>query len=244
MPAVAQDLWSLTWGRPHIDPRDLAAAVEQQAARSDQLDFRTRLLIRDSIRAIEKVWGKQRTRAWLDVSPQRDVIDSILHVDFGADGFRTLNDRVMTTVKPDDILEYLRTLGSRATQPARLIIGGSIALILAGQLSRPTDAYEDELVSDHLPAGWENRTHSFGVFGPLQVLLLDSYDIALSKLFSPRTKDFDDLRVLKPHLDKQRLSDRLIDTTAAFLADASLKKHAQHNWYILFGEPLPERKQP
>jgi hypothetical protein len=87
MPAVAHDLWSLTWGRPHIDPGHLAAAVEQQAARPDELDFRTRLLIRESIRAIEKWWGEQRTRDWIDASPQRGMIEPIMHADFGPDGF-------------------------------------------------------------------------------------------------------------------------------------------------------------
>ena len=45
------DLWSLVRGRPQIDPRDLADAVVNQAA-EESLDYRTRLLIRDSVEAL------------------------------------------------------------------------------------------------------------------------------------------------------------------------------------------------
>ena len=45
MPHLAKGLWELTGGVPHVDPGDLAHAVEAQAVESG-LDYRTRLLIR------------------------------------------------------------------------------------------------------------------------------------------------------------------------------------------------------
>jgi hypothetical protein len=268
MAIVAHDLWDLTWNYPYLDPDDLAAAIQHQVGLSDELDFRTRLLIRDSIRALEQHWGSEKTRSWLYASPHRDVLDNILQSDLGEPGFPSLNTRVMQSVKPEKVLEYLRTLGARTAHPTRVTIGGSIALILAGQLSRPTedidvvDEVPAELRSQHdllnslsdvsnlqlthfqshyLPTGWENRVRSLGVFGQLQVALVDTYDIFLGKLFSARDKDLKDLRVLKPQLDQPRVETRLLDTAAALLAEPALKKNAQDNWYILFGQPLPER---
>jgi hypothetical protein len=45
MSALSADLWRLTWGQPHIDASQLAAAVDDQASRTDELDFRTRQLV-------------------------------------------------------------------------------------------------------------------------------------------------------------------------------------------------------
>jgi hypothetical protein len=56
MAVRARDLWELVWGKPQIDPADLAAAVEEQA-REEGLDYRTRLLIRDSVEALKGYWG-------------------------------------------------------------------------------------------------------------------------------------------------------------------------------------------
>ena len=67
--AVAEpDLWELTRGRPQVDPGRLAAAVEREALQ-DGLDFRTRLLIRDSVDALTRYWGPERVNAWLGKSP-------------------------------------------------------------------------------------------------------------------------------------------------------------------------------
>jgi len=266
--SAVTDLWSLTWGQPHIDADHLAAAIEHEASHPDQLDFRTRLLIRDSVKALEQYWGASRTQHWLEESPNYPAIQSILQADLGPAGFPSLKERVMTHIDPEKVLEYLRTIASRVTSSTRLTIGGSIALILARQLSRATEDIDivDEIPapirsqhdlladlskrfglqlthfqSHYLPSGWENRLHSLGVFGPLQVVLVDTIDIFLSKLFSHRDKDIDDLRALKPQVDLQRLTDRLLDTAAALLAQPALKKYAQDNWYMLYGQPLPER---
>ena len=51
------DLWDLVWGKPSVDPDALAGAVEREAGKL-RLDYRTRLLIRDSIHALETYWAQ------------------------------------------------------------------------------------------------------------------------------------------------------------------------------------------
>ena len=63
----------------------------------------------------------------------------------------------------------------------------------------------------------------------------------MGKLFSARTKDLDDLRALKQHVNKDQLSERLLDTANALMQEPQLKANATHNWYILFGEDLPDQ---
>jgi hypothetical protein len=69
---------------------------------------------------------------------------------------------------------------------------------------------------------------------------VDAFDLFLSKLTSIRTKDLDDLRMLVPQLDKATIIQRLKDTMQSALASESLKEQAKINWYILFGEELPQ----
>jgi hypothetical protein len=148
----------------------------------------------------------------------------------------------------------------------QLYVGGSIALILPGYLSRATEDIDivDELPeavrsqhslldefraryglllthfqSHYLPMGWQDRSHYFDTFGDIQVYLVDVYDVFLSKLYSARTKDLDDLRMLVPQLDKDSLIERLQRSTKSMLASESLRQRAEQNWYILFGDKLP-----
>jgi hypothetical protein len=93
--------------------------------------------------------------------------------------------------------------------------------------------------SHYLPDGWQSRVHSLDTFGTMQVFLVDPLDVFVGKLFSVRTKDRDDLRVLRPTLDKARLVSRLQSSTNAFRADPRLRAAAEQNWFVLFGEALP-----
>ena len=86
---------------------------------------------------------------------------------------------------------------------------------------------------------WQDRLHYFDTFGELTVYLVDACDVFLSKLFSIRTKDLDDLRALTRHLDKETLARRLRDTCGSMLVAESLRQRAEQNWYILYGEALP-----
>jgi hypothetical protein len=266
MAVRAHDLWGLVWGKPQIDPDDLATAVEDQA-REEGLDYRTRLLIRDSVAALKGYWGERRVHDWLTGSPAHERIEAICAEAFERPGFPTIAERLMDKTDPEVIEQLLRQLGTSIHRTARVVIGGSASLILQGFLSRQTediyvvDELPQEIRNEHrlldrlkgdyglylahfqshyLPRGWENRVHTLGAFGQLQVALVDVYDVFLSKLFSGRDKDLNDLRLLAPQLDRETLVRKLKETTAPFRADEALLKRAQDNWYILFGEPLPQ----
>jgi len=265
MPLVQNDLWSLTLGRPQIDPKALALALEHEASQKD-LDYRTRLLIRDSLDALAQYWGLDRFDVWLNQSPQRAELEQIRRSGFERPGFPTLHQRLMNTTEPETFRQFLRELGERVPRPARIQIGGSGALILAGNLSRRTDDLDvvdevpaeirsqhdllDELASryglrlthfqsHYLPSGWQQRVLSLGAFGRLDVFSVDPLDIFVGKLFSARTKDLDDLRVLAPQFDNSKVVERLRSSAGALRNEQKLAADAQRNWYILFGEPLP-----
>jgi hypothetical protein len=258
------DLWTLVRARPHIDPRALASAIESEAGR-EGLDYRTRLLIHDGVQALEKYWGKNALGAWLAGCPFQEKIDAIRQEQFERPGFPSLEKRLMNPTQPDDIHEYFRTLAAKLHTNARFVVG-SVALIVEGYLQRGTEdidvvdevpvdirtqyALLDELerryglklahfASHYLPDGWEQRTHTLGMFGGMEVRIVDAYDVFLSKLFSAREKDLDDLRELKPQLEKETLEDRLRTGTAGLRADEKLRRHAEENWYILYGESFP-----
>lgn len=260
-----KDLWSLAIGPPEVDPDDLAEAIEHQAAR-DKLDFRTRLLIRDSVEALRKHWGQQRVSAWLSGCTIGARVNSICRENLGEPGFSSLIERVMEKTDPEDIRHYLRELGTEIHQQIRLDIGGAAALLLPGYIVRNTTdidvvnevpaevrslhrklaelkkRYGLELghfQSHYLPSGWQQRVHSQGSFGQFLVYLVDVYDVFLGKLFSSRPKDLDDLRALLPQLEKDRLVRKLKETTGPMQAAPDLRQKAEKNWYILFGEPLP-----
>ncbi len=265
MKGIAPDLWSLTRGRPQIDPNDLAEAVARQADEAE-LDYRTRLLIRDSLDALRQFWGDERLQNWLRQCPQRQRIESIHAQDFDKIGFPSITRRLMDKTKPELIRQFLEHLGRRIARRTRLFVAGSVALILPGYLHRHTEDIDvvDELPkelrenhallkelqdsyglqlghvrSHYFPSGWQDRVHSLSDFGNLQIFLLDVYDVFLSKLFSVRTKDMGDLRELLPQLDKTILTERFSTTCRYFLAALRLQQIAQDNWQILFGEPLP-----
>ena len=172
----------------------------------------------------------------------------------------------MSHAKADDALQLLRELGGKLDQPLRLVIGGSMSLILNNRLSRRTEDIdvvdeippeirtEHQLLADlnsryalrlahfqshYLPSGWEGRVKSLGRFGRLDVFLVDELDIAIGKMFSNREKDRDDLRALAGQIEKQTFVDRLRMAGQAHLKEPALRQNAEKNWYIVFGEALP-----
>src|SRR5262249_33531363 len=97
-----KDLWSLTLYQPYVDPTELTSAIEGQIIAND-LDYRSRLLIRDSMDALQDFWGMDRLGSWLRRSPVRDKIQAIRNEEFERVGFPTLRRRLMDATKPEDI---------------------------------------------------------------------------------------------------------------------------------------------
>lgn len=266
MPTLAKDLWSLALDHQEVDPADLAQAIEEQILSGD-LDFRSRLLIRDSIDALRAQWSEDRFNQWLANSPIRKGIECIWRdEELGSPGFRYLRSHVVEITRPETIRQFLRELGWHVHKPTRIDVGGSIALIMKDFLARRTEDMDvvDEVPADlrnqhkllhelkeryglelahfqrhYLPKGWENRLHYLDAFGALRVYLVDAHDVFLSKLFSKRTKDLDDLRFVSRHLDKAVLARKLTENCSALLSEQDLRQYAEKNWYIVYGEPLP-----
>ena len=264
--AIEHDLWKLALSAGPVDASQLAEAVELQAMDQSSLDFRTRLLIRDSVDAIGKYWGQSRLENWLTSSPAGTTIRSLQLADLGPPGFSLLSHRIMDATKSDSVMEFLRELGLAIAAPEKIEIGGAIALIIAGVLSRRTEDIDivDEVPasirnehdllrrlagryglqlthfqSHFLPEGWRNRIRGLGRLGKLDVFVVDPLDIFVGKLFSAREKDRDDLRALARVLGKNEIEDRLKTSAKSLAAQKSLAAHAADNWYILFGETLP-----
>lgn len=259
------DLWSLVQGTPSIDPVDLLAAIEE-ATKQPPLDFRTRLLIRDSVVALSRHWGGQTIVMSRLSRLASERVAQILVSDLGEPGFSTLQRRIMEQTDPEQIRRYLRELGSSIQTPTRLDLGGSGALMLAGLLHRATEDIDavdqvpgtlrsqhqlmDSLAvryglklahfqSHYLPQGWEQRVKFLDRFGVLDVHLVDPLDIFISKLFSNREKDRDDLRMLTRSLPKADAAGRLQADGQTLLSEPRLRDNAARNWYILYAEELP-----
>jgi Nucleotidyltransferase of unknown function (DUF6036) len=260
-----KDLWSLALDHLQVDPDDLAEAIEYQVHLGD-LDYRTRLLIHDSLDALQCHWGPERLQRWLLQCPYREQIKAIWTAYYDEVGFPSLRRRIVEITRPEQVRQFLRELAQSVQHPVRLAVGGAIALILPGLLSRRTEDIDvvnevpSELRSQHqllatlavryglglthfqshyLPKGWEQRLHSQEAFGHLHVYLVDVYDVFLRKLFSARNKDRDDVRMLASQLDKKTIIRRLRNTCHDLLATPGLREKAEQNWYIIYGESFP-----
>jgi hypothetical protein len=265
MSLAANNLWNVTIPGRQVDPERLAAALSTLCNQSD-LDFRTKLLARDSLLALKSHWSGDRFSAWLRKADDRGWLSGIIESDLGSPGFPSLEKRVMEPTRPEIVQQILRELGLRLRTHARIEIGGAIALILSGNISRATEDIDivnelppelrsqqsllDELAaryslrlthfqSHYLPTGWDTRVRSIGRFGQLDVFVIDVVDIFVGKLFSARVKDLDDLRALLPQFNKQMILERLRSSAAALMAQPQLAENARRNWYILCGESLP-----
>ncbi|HSU69407.1 MAG TPA: DUF6036 family nucleotidyltransferase [Tepidisphaeraceae bacterium] len=264
---VTQGIWDLALGGGPVDAEAWARALDEEAgAGTDRLDFRSRLLIRDGLDALAAYWGRKKFDGWLADAPAGLTLGQIWREDLGPTRFPSLKTRLMQPIRGQVVRQFLREIGVQIDVPVRIVIGGAVALILAGELERATEDIDlvDEVPepirvqrllldrmaarfglhlahfqSHYLPTGWESRIHSMGPFGALDVFVIDPVDVLLGKLFSSREKDRDDLRALLPRTDRELLSRRLRQTCGALMAQAELAKAAAENWYIVLGEPLP-----
>jgi hypothetical protein len=265
MATQTKDLWSLVLDQPFVDASELAEAVIEQM-RVHALDFRSRLLIRDSLNALRDHWGANRVEAWLTHTPCRAQLEAIWQEPLGEPGFPFLKGQIMEPTRPESIKQMLRDIGVEILKPATTYLAGSGSLILHGLLQRRTQDlnFIDEVPTEvralgqrlhelerahrltlghvlqhYFPSGWNQRVHSQPEFGRLRVFLVDGYDIFLSKLSSRREKDKQDMEVLIKVLDKGILSRKLNETCQGFLSVSQMREDMEKNWYSLYGEPLP-----
>ncbi len=94
-------LWKLVDGSAHVEPSELFDAIEQQIAAGD-LDFRTRLLIRDALHALNDRCGEEKMTQWRARSKARRQIDAILVEELGAPGFPFLGRLLMDVTKAEN----------------------------------------------------------------------------------------------------------------------------------------------
>src|ERR1041385_7442655 len=119
--SAERDLWSLVLDQPEIDPDDLALAIEREARKS-KLDFRTRLLIRDSVDCLRRIWGTQPVAAGLHEAQLGATIQAIASDDLGPAGFSLLSSRIMQATRSETIIAFLRELGISLAQPEKMVI--------------------------------------------------------------------------------------------------------------------------
>lgn len=260
----SNSLWDVIRNVPTVDPQDLLTAVELECAEPEH-DTRTRILIRDSLRALAQYWGEAKLNARL-VPSIRAFRAELESVDMGDRGFSILARCIMDRTTAEDVGLFLHELGKLTREPTRLMVGGSTSLILRDLLRRQTDDLDvvDEIPSSlrhqhqalehlvvrfklrlahfqshYLPHGWQDRITLYGTFGMLSVSLVDPIDLFIGKMFSRRTKDFDDCRMLVRELDQDSIVDRVKYTTRPLRADEPSLKAAESTWELLFRQPLP-----
>lgn len=265
MPSAVDTLWNLTWCRPQVDAGDLARAIAL-AAREGAPESRTRRLIQDAADALERRWGPDRLAQVLRSLGAAEAVAAERAIPAPGNGFDSLGERIVDAIDPAKIQRFFYDLGTQISAPATLRVGGSTALILQLGYRRATEDIDavDELPeairADHallntlrlryglrlahfqghyLPDGWESRLRDRGTFGRLHVLLVDPLDVLGSKLASGRDRDLNDLLELAPGLDREALRAHVVGPCARLLADPARRAHAERNWYVLFGEPLP-----
>jgi hypothetical protein len=259
------DPWQLVWGQPYIDDRTLAAALEHDIRKQPEPPFRTRLLVRDSLRALRSFWGPRTFCRWLAKSPAKEIFDKVLRENLGKPGFHGIRSRLVASPSKEFIEQVFDLLGRSVPERIEVYIAGSIPTLLRGLTYRPTDDVDfvneippqvrrqrrqlqeirskygltlGHVQSHYLPANWRSRIHFFGDFGGLRVYLVDEYDVFVSKLSSSQEKHLDDLRVMAPKLDKEKLRRRLMEDGKPFLENAHDRPKIEANWLFLYREPL------
>ncbi len=270
-PQQTQDPWELVWGQPYIDSRALATAIESDLERNPDPDFRTRLLVRDAARAIKSFWGPRRFARWLEESPVGETIGALLKENLGKVGFHFIRRRLVANVTREQIEQILELLGHPIHERVEINIAGSIPTLLEGLTFRPTDdidfvnevpkeirkqkAAVDQIKtkyglllghvqSHYLPANWMSRRQYLGDFGGIRAYLVDPSDIFVSKLSSKQEKHKDDLRVMAPKLDRDKVKQRLLVDGQAFLDDPKDTAAIEENWRFIYRELLfPEKTQ-
>ncbi len=253
------EIWRLIKTQQYISPTQLFTALSQPFSHPD---FRTKLLIKEVCQVLAKY---PQFSDWISQHPMiQSILDDPSIIDDKI-GFPSLEYRIMAIVTPQIIDAFLREVSLLVKTPTEIEIGGVTSLILQNLISRNTEDVDvvdevplsirsnyaelDDLAqtkglnithfqSHYLPPSWRNRLVSYQVYGNLQVKLVDAVDIFVSKLFSARQKDRDDLLAVFRSLDKNSIVERLKEVVAWRREQRSLVS-AQNNWFVVYGEQLP-----
>jgi hypothetical protein len=258
------DPWELVWGQPYINSQRLAAALEKDLQGKPTPDFRTRLLVRDAARALRGFWGAATFRRWLGTSPAGRRISAILGENLGRPGFRNIRSRLVPGIGQRELEQIFTLLGERVHDRVEVSIAGSIPTLIEGLTARPTDDIDivnevpagireqrevveqikakyglmlGHVQSHYLPAKWQQRRRFLGDFGGIRVYLVDVYDVFISKLSSKQEKHRDDLRVMAPKLDKEKVKKLLLTDGKSFLDSPFDRPTIDANWRFIYQEP-------
>jgi hypothetical protein len=241
---AVERLWSQLRA-PWIDRAALRSAVEEVR---EVPDHRTATLLAEARSAL------------------RDHDNGISTAPLGA-RFPYLWSWLMEPTELNTVKQLLREVGQEIPETHSLEIGGSIVLIWKGLLSRHTQDLDSvnevpeavrvaarsrqvehryglrltSFQSRCLPDGWHERLLDQGIFGNLHVMLVDPLDVMTSKLFSKRTPDLDDVRVIGSKWSAEQLRDwrdHVLAHARSLRSNAELERVAQGNWEILFGDRL------
>lgn len=140
--------WSIiSSGGQAVDAEGLFAAIRHPAVLGTD-DPRTQLLVRDAVKGLYEFWGAEAFAGRLRQLPQREAIQSFLTRPTDEIGFPSLRKRIVNVTDPVALEKLCRDLGARLREPATIVIGGSVASMVAALLSRHT---EDIDVVDELP---------------------------------------------------------------------------------------------
>jgi hypothetical protein len=257
--------WELIWGQPYIDANRLASAIEFELASSSRQDFRTRLLIRDAVRALMSYKTARQFAEWMNHSPEKLKIEGILREDLGEAGYHNIRERLVTNIKRNELEQVFELLARNISKRTEVCLAGSIPTLMTDLTARPTDDIDfiDEIPesireqrgmliqiarkygltlghvqSHYLPKNWEARRQLFGTYGNLLVYVADEYDIFVSKLSSKLEKHQDDLRVMSNQLNKEIIKERLQGDGKAFLENSFDRPTIESNWEFIYREPL------
>ena len=263
-PPDPPDAWKLVRTPGQIDAETLFDAVRRLPEIED-FDYRSEMLVHDALTVLGEHWGEPALRGRLGRCENRTLLEGLRKKKFDKFGFWSLRKRVVEATSSDVILRLFRDLGQRIHRPAKIVVGGSSALILRNLLLRLTDDIDvvnelpdvvrsdpkvvDELAdkyelrlthfaSHYLPDGYDRRTHSLGIYGRLDVRLVDALDVVTGKLFSRRPKDFKDIQTVWDLIDRDALKSRVQHSTASFRKEARFAESGQKNWYLLTGEEM------
>jgi hypothetical protein len=182
-------------------------------------------------------------------------------------GFPSLMTRVVDATRAESITRFLRAVSLHVARPTQLFVGGSASLILSVNLTARIETVNvvDEVPAEirtqydlleslamryglrlaqfpshYLPPDWQRRVRSVDVFDRLKVFIIDPVDVIAGKLFSTRLDDFCEVFAVAPRLDRDALVGCLRLAVNSLRTNLKLLTAATQNWYVLFGQPLPE----